>query len=234
MLLKETLKLLPTDDVFSRINTLCEDTVKVASFQYEKGKNDPTPKVIILGKWQHPRTKNKLICGINLNYLDQPEQDALMQGLGNIMTKDTLKAKYWEGVSEFPAIFRNAYRTYDEKYIDKIKVVNVEVPEVTPDPDEKDIEPLSKTKEPEKPEDKKRDRKPMPLPKDTPVSAKSTDTPKPSPEAPKPSPEGSTPQSAPTASSTPKAPPPSPSAPPRTPTRAPDAPPPPREIARHR
>src|ERR1700690_3867677 len=69
---------------------LLEATVEIHSFTYEKAKNDPKPEVLVLGDWQHPTTGNLLICGINLNYLDDEQKKTLYHILPKIVAKDTV------------------------------------------------------------------------------------------------------------------------------------------------
>lgn len=125
-------------------DVILEAKLDVASFRYTKSKNDPKPKVLVLGKWQHSKTGNILVCGINLHYLNDEQTDALKQALPQIMTKDSLKAKYWEGMTLVPDIFKVAYRTYDQRFVRNVNKSIFEIPDAIPEPEQQDIEPFNK------------------------------------------------------------------------------------------
>jgi len=57
---------------------LLEATARILRFNYERAKNDPRPRVLVLGRWLHTATGNKLIVGINLNYLDEDEIEQIV------------------------------------------------------------------------------------------------------------------------------------------------------------
>lgn len=131
---------------------LCEEKVTVASFEYEKAKNDKKPRVLVLGRWQHPGTGNFLVCGINLHYLNAEQIKTLKEILPNIMVKDSTKARFWEGMSLAPDIFKTAYRTYDERYVYKVDKSMIDIPGYQPEPAQQQIEPLSKPDKEELPD----------------------------------------------------------------------------------
>lgn len=81
-------------------------------FDYPFFNVDKTPKVLVLGRWRHPNTRNVLVCGINLNYLTDEEIEALRKNLGTILAQPNLKQRYRTGAELLPDIFKTAYRTY--------------------------------------------------------------------------------------------------------------------------
>lgn len=122
---------------------ILEAAIKISRFHYKKAKNDPNPEIVALGRWQHPSTKNNLLAGINLHYLDPEQVESLYAALPQIMGKDSLKAKYWEARTLVPDIMNVAYRSYDEKYIDGEETRDVQVEPPPPEsPKQKAIEPL--------------------------------------------------------------------------------------------
>lgn len=126
------------------VRVLLETKLDLASFSYAKWKNDPKPKVVVLGRWTHPSTGNTLVCGINLNYLDDAQLETLKKILPQVVMKESLKARYWEGMTLAADIFKTAYRTYNEKFINNIKMSDFDVPESAPDAQQQDIEPFNK------------------------------------------------------------------------------------------
>lgn len=100
---------------------ITEAATKVVRFNYERAKHDPRPTVLILGRWMHPRTNNKLAVGLNLNYLDKSEIDELNNNIVEIMSHDNLKDRWWAGYRLMPNIWRKAYRQFDERFIHSIE-----------------------------------------------------------------------------------------------------------------
>jgi hypothetical protein len=117
---------------------LLEGYGRVQNFNYDTYKVDPRPKVLLLGRWKHPSTKNKLACGINLNYLKDYEIVALQKALPEILKNRNLKMRYHAGkklmdpkntigpnanaAQKMAAVkrgnvFVKYYRTYDENSI---------------------------------------------------------------------------------------------------------------------
>ena len=87
---------------------------RVFKFEYPPYKVDKKPRVLVLGRWRHPTTRNVLVCGINLNYLSDEEVVALRKNLGSILSKHRLKERYRAGAALLPQIFHEAYRTYKQ------------------------------------------------------------------------------------------------------------------------
>ena len=137
-------------DIVEEGSLLDEATLHVMDMSYSKSKNDPKPRVIVLGRFKHPRTGNTLVCGINAHYISKlPKGDAkhFKEALIKI-SDDSLntKQKYNLGLQLLPNIFRDAYRTYDEQYITGIKVKDIDIKDgsvkIITVPDTKlDIEP---------------------------------------------------------------------------------------------
>jgi len=90
---------------------------RVFRFKYERAKTDPNPRVLVLGRWQHPETKNKLVAGLNLNYLTKDELARLNNNLEEIMSPAALRTRWWTGYGLLPDIWMKAYRQYDERYV---------------------------------------------------------------------------------------------------------------------
>lgn len=81
-------------------------------FDYPRYRVDPRPHVMVLGHWRHPNTRNKLLGGINLHYLDNNEINQLRKELQPILQRKGLKARYRYGLRVMPMVFGNYYRTY--------------------------------------------------------------------------------------------------------------------------
>lgn len=99
------------------LNTITEGYGRTNEFPYEKFGTDPRPRVLLLGKYRHPTTRNILVGGINLNYLDDEELGQLRQNLKSILQPKNLQLRYWRGRRLLPDIFNSAYRQYDVDYI---------------------------------------------------------------------------------------------------------------------
>ncbi len=112
---------------------LLEATARILRFNYERAKNDPRPRVLVLGRWLHTQTGNKLIVGINLNYLDEDEVEQLNRYLPQIMNPSSLKVRWWTGYGLLPQIWSKAYRQYDERFVHGVGSANI-------DPEPKDFE----------------------------------------------------------------------------------------------
>ena len=90
---------------------------RVLNYNYDNFKVDPRPKVLLLGRWRHPRTRNNLVAGINLNYLSDEQKLRLRQALPEILKSRNLRRRYWKGREVLPDIFNDLYRTYDARYV---------------------------------------------------------------------------------------------------------------------
>jgi hypothetical protein len=93
---------------------------RVYKFDYEKAKTDPKPRMLLLGKWRHPDTRNVLLAGVNLNYLDDEQVAQLRQVLPQILAPRNLKSRYWKGRDLAPEIFEKSYRTYDRDWVGSV------------------------------------------------------------------------------------------------------------------
>ena len=91
------------------------------AFDYDNFNVDPTPDILLLGAYKHPRTRNNLVGGINLHYLNKRQVNKLAKILPSIMSADNLKSRYNLGRRLAPDIFNTYYRTYDSKYIRGVK-----------------------------------------------------------------------------------------------------------------
>lgn len=90
-------------------------------FDYQNANVDPSPDVWKLGTFIHPTTGNNLLAGINLNYLDDEQTQRLRYYAPEILKDKNLKSRYWAGRRLLPDIFTDAYRTYDQQYIDSLE-----------------------------------------------------------------------------------------------------------------
>lgn len=106
----------------------CEDMVILESgegprwrFRYSNFKNDPTPDILLLGSYQHPRTRNNLVGGINLHYLSKEQIENLSKVLPQIMAARNLYGRYHTGKRLIPDVFEHSYRTYNAAYIHGVK-----------------------------------------------------------------------------------------------------------------
>ena len=86
-------------------------------FGYDNWKNDPTPDILLLGSWRHPNTRNNLVGGINLHYLNEKQRDELARILPQIMQGGNLKQRYRIGAELLPDVFDHNYRTYNANFI---------------------------------------------------------------------------------------------------------------------
>ena len=103
-----------------KLSVILEGYGSVVNMAYGKAKNDPKPRVLLLGRWRHPESRNILVAGINLNYLDDDQVLRLRQSLPDILKPANLKSRYWRGKKLLPDIFDNSYRTYDQDYISAV------------------------------------------------------------------------------------------------------------------
>ncbi len=93
-------------------------TYKMDYYNY---KTDPKPNVLMLGYWVHPNTGNKLLGGINLNYISQQQLTNLRKKLPKILGQKGLKARYRFGRRTLPDIFRFFYRTYNSEFVNVVQ-----------------------------------------------------------------------------------------------------------------
>ena len=103
-----------------RLHLLTEGYGRVYGFGYDKFKEDPRPKMLLLGKWRHPNTRNILLGGINLNYLSDDQVIELRKALPAILRNKNLKARFRQGKKLLPDIFGEAYRTYDRDWVGQV------------------------------------------------------------------------------------------------------------------
>jgi len=86
-------------------------------FAYSNWKHDPTPDILLLGSWKHPNTRNNLVGGVNLHYLNEKQRDSLAQILPQIMQGGNLRDRYRIGKRILPDVFNEYYRTYNANFI---------------------------------------------------------------------------------------------------------------------
>lgn len=88
-------------------------------FKYLNYGVDPRPEVLVLGDHTNHK-KNRLLGGINLNYLSNNQIIDLRKSLPKIMTGRDLRQRYRIGRQVLPAIFNNYYRTYNDQFIRQV------------------------------------------------------------------------------------------------------------------
>ena len=150
MLLKEILnvefdELLMVEALARKHGILLEVASNILRFNYERAKTDPKPRILLLGRFQHPKTGNKLVAGLNLNYLDKDEIALLQQHIKQIMKPERLYNRYWVGYGLMPKLWLKAYRQYDERYIHSLGAADIK-------PAHKDYEEPKSPGEPKTPE----------------------------------------------------------------------------------
>jgi hypothetical protein len=90
-------------------------------FDYDgKRAYDPRPDVLVLGAYVHPSTGNRLVGGININYMTSSEFDKLEELLPKIVRGRNLYERYNIGRSLNPLIFTTYYRTYNADNINMV------------------------------------------------------------------------------------------------------------------
>lgn len=99
------------------MNIMENDEAPRWRFRYDNFNNDPTPDILLLGSYRHPRTGNNLVGGINLHYLNKNQVDELARNLPQIMRGGSLYRRYHEGLRACPEIFHSFYRTYNSQFI---------------------------------------------------------------------------------------------------------------------
>lgn len=104
------------------LKAITEGYGRTYEFPYEKFNTDPRPRLLLLGKYRHPSTRNILLGGINLNYLNDDQLKSLRQNLKTILQPKNLQLRYWRGRRLLPDIFNSdgAYRTYDVDYVGSV------------------------------------------------------------------------------------------------------------------
>lgn len=90
-------------------------------FDYDGKKTyDPRPDVLVLGAYVHPNTGNRLVGGININYMTTSELDKLEGLVPKLVKGRNLYERYNIGRSIDPLIFTTYYRTYNADNINMV------------------------------------------------------------------------------------------------------------------
>jgi hypothetical protein len=122
MKLSIVLNLLPTEAKYASANLLTEDGEGPRlKFGYPNFNVDPSPDILMLGKYRHPNTGNNLLGGINLHYLTSHQVNDLQRALPDIIKPHNLYGRYWAGRRLVPDVFKNFYRTYNMDYVSNAK-----------------------------------------------------------------------------------------------------------------
>lgn len=123
-------------------NLLLERIPNYYQIGYSNYKKDPTPRIIPLGVWKHPKTEKTVIGSININKMDIRELERFIEYFDEIRLGKNLKQRYLLGKKFVPDLFKKYYRTYDIKHIKNlIKFKNKLVPKA-----KKKIDKLEKPK----------------------------------------------------------------------------------------
>lgn len=93
---------------------------RIFQVKYPNYAQDPSPRILALGFWDHPTTGNRLLGGLNLNYLDEDEIEEVREALPLILRRKELPVRYRVGRRLLPDIFAHAYRTYRADFIRSI------------------------------------------------------------------------------------------------------------------
>ena len=122
-----------------KLSVLYERDSRTYTFDYEKFKVDPRPQALYFGSWRHPSTGNRLMCGLNLNYLNTEQQQRLQTILPQIFRAgEDLESGTRGRVRRFKSlaqdIFDIGYRTYDRKYVASVSVVKGTIPHLVLSP----------------------------------------------------------------------------------------------------
>lgn len=129
--------------IYDLVSVINEVKVELWGFNYDKQKKpkpgDDTrpPRVLVFGGWEHQNTGNNLVCGTNLNKLDDSEIKKLSAAIPLIPNWENLNIhdKYWSLVAmgtDIAKIIRKSYRTYIEPRIighKEIKEIDLMAPE---------------------------------------------------------------------------------------------------------
>ncbi len=106
---------------FETIAILEDEASPRWSFKYDNFDHDPTPDVLVLGMYRHPNTGNNLIGAINLRYLDKNQIYQLQKIIPRLNKVNSLKRRYYIGLTLLPEIFENYYRTYNATHVRDLK-----------------------------------------------------------------------------------------------------------------
>ncbi len=93
-------------------------------FGYDNWHTDKRPRVLYLGKWRHPNTKNILIGGINLNKLNKKELATIQSLLPQIYEGGGSLKDHYDRMNRVApwVVATRRYQTWDKKYINSITV----------------------------------------------------------------------------------------------------------------
>ena len=116
MLLGETIHLNWSDAKVSTARALLEAGAPRMQFQYDRGRSDTPPDVLVLGDYTF-NNGTDVIGGINLHYLTPDQIKQLRKLLPRIMGGRDLQDRYWNGRRLLPDVFNSYYRTYNTNYI---------------------------------------------------------------------------------------------------------------------
>ena len=99
-----------------------QDFKGAVKFHYPSAER-PNPTVLPLGTFTHPRTKNELMAGLNLDMMSPGEIERLKKTQKSIFNKSDLPDRYWTARRANPAAMERTYRTYDLGEIDRVTPV---------------------------------------------------------------------------------------------------------------
>jgi hypothetical protein len=100
----------------------------ILNFRYYGG-SDRNPRVLVFGSYQHNVTGSLLLCGLNLNYLDEQEIEELRSNLKDIYLFPDHNHRFEETRWKIPDIYQKSYRTYKVENITEESLEEMEIPE---------------------------------------------------------------------------------------------------------
>lgn len=101
--------------------TILESKFPVWDFIYKDYSSDPSPRALVLGAYDNPKTGNRLIAAVNTRLLSTDEAIRLYSILDQISTGTNLRNKVRILRKLSGGIFDKAYRTYNSDKIESVK-----------------------------------------------------------------------------------------------------------------
>lgn len=104
------------------LHFLIERAAPVHQYDYANWHTDERPRVLYLGKWRHPNTKNMLVGGINLNKLNASQTNKVRAVLPDIYGGGgSLKDHFDRMNAALPWVVPSRlYQTWDKKYVSNL------------------------------------------------------------------------------------------------------------------
>lgn len=109
---------------------ILESKFPIWDFIYPDYETDPTPKALVLGFYEHPRTGNQLMAGVNVRLINARNAQKLLEILDNIGSGTNTKERVRLLERLAKPIFDKAYRTYDVGKMKQVRKGTVQGSEV--------------------------------------------------------------------------------------------------------